>query len=179
MPKKIMTPSGQPSYAVLLIDMQDGFVLDLFPEEKKRLVTKQKRILRECARLDIPIIVTEYFSFGETIEELRLEIAKVPRHWVVLKMKFNTGFYRTGLTHILKELGVDTLVLTGINASHCVADTAESAIKKGYRIVTGENLIADCSRLEDQNMGKSRAWFSSIGTFYKRGISLKKIIAPC
>jgi nicotinamidase-related amidase len=177
MSKKIVTLSGQPSFAVLLIDMQDGFVMDLFPKERKRLVAKQKKIIKDCARLDIPLIVFEYFSYGDTLEELMLEVDNVPRHWLLSK-KVDSGFYRTGLSHILRKLGADTLVLTGINASHCVATTAQSAVKKGYKIVTGENFIADCSCRSCQNMGKSRAWFAVNGTFHKRSISLAKIIAP-
>lgn len=50
------------------------------------------------------------------------------------------GGYRTALDNILKELGINRLVIYGIATDYCVRDTALHGIEYGYRVVVIEGL---------------------------------------
>jgi len=75
-------------------------------------------------------------SWGaEIIEELR------PRggDFVILKRRYS-GFFETELDLLLRELGVDTVILTGISTDVCVLHTAADAFFRGYNVV----VVKDC-----------------------------------
>ena len=138
--------------AVLLIDMQEKFVGKLERGKKEQLVRAQSAVIRHCAAVDTPLIVLEYEKYGPTIEELQAVIRNVPRVTVITKSKDN-GFLGTDLHHTLDALGTQSFLITGINASCCVLETAHNAITKGYRILTAEDLIADSVSLNNYYSG--------------------------
>ena len=45
------------------------------------------------------------------------------------------AFYETGLDPLLRSLGVDTVILTGLHTNICVRHTATDAFFRGYRII--------------------------------------------
>ncbi len=65
--------------------------------------------------------------------------------YFVLKPQ-NSGFYETTLQLLLRHLGVQTVVLTGIAADNCVLFTANDAYLRGYRIVVPADCLASESR---------------------------------
>lgn len=128
--------------AVVLIDMQEYYVKNLLEEEKKLILSAQKRLLSLCTEHDIPLIVLEYENRGETIQELSEFFRKI-KDVEIIKKKNDDGFRETQLNEFLKTLGVKNLILTGINASWCVRSTARSALHLGFNIFSNPNLRAD------------------------------------
>lgn len=126
---------------VLLIDMQDHFIGG--DEEKKGLIANQKSVLRFCQEKDVPVVVIEYEGEGSTTSSLLEELGKIAScncHKVV-KGK-DDAFDGTRLDTLLSQLHAKVLLLMGINACKCVRDTALSAIRRGYTVITSETLIA-------------------------------------
>ncbi len=149
--------------------MQPKFVADLHPIDKGNLVGNQCDLLRVCAEKDIPLFILEHtITTGGTIDEVSVAAEKVPRAKVIRKEE-NDGFFRTTLRADLKALGTRSVILTGINASFCVLDTAFSALRFGHRIITAENLIAD--GVPGVNLKKMRSWYKANGTFFPGSIS--------
>lgn len=137
--------------AVLLIDMQEGFVRNLSKEEKRRIVRNQQKVLRWCVRMRIPIIVVCYERYGRVIAPLRKQlegtrcvVRRITKNW-------NDAFEGTPLADILKNLKITRLFLMGINAVYCVMDTAAGALHNGFSICTSNAVIAGAQHQPKNN----------------------------
>jgi nicotinamidase-related amidase len=61
--------------------------------------------------------------------------------YFILKPR-HSAFYQTPVSLLLKDLGVKTLVLTGILSDSCVLFSANDAYLRGYKIVVPEDCVA-------------------------------------
>lgn len=76
--------------------------------------------------------------------EVVKELDKRPEDIVVKKKRYS-AFYDTNLEEILKEKGVDTLVMTGVLTDICVMHTATDAAMRNYKVIVLENCIGSAS----------------------------------
>ncbi len=86
--------------------------------------------------------------------QITSELAPLPGEPIVEKKTYD-GFYETRLDTVLRELGVDELVLAGAQTDCCVHATGQGAIFRGYRA----RLVADCAdtiSAERQRVGVER-----------------------
>jgi nicotinamidase-related amidase len=58
----------------------------------------------------------------------------------ILKRRYSP-FYATGLDSLLRELGVDTLVLTGLVTNICIQHAAADAFFRGYGVVVPRDCV--------------------------------------
>lgn len=163
---KILTRSTSSKTAVILIDMQENFLGRIDKKRRTEMIKNQIIIIRLCAQLDIPLFVLEYRQQPKTIEELKEEIAKVPRKCTITKHRDN-GFIKTKLAEKLKELNINKVLLMGVNATACVLRTGAGAIKNGFNIITCNRLIADPDHFPDPN---DMSWFKQNG-IYKNNLN--------
>jgi len=128
--------------AVVVIDMQDNFLKKLPSGKKEELIASQIDILNSCAKYAIPTAIIEYNKQENTVQEIQDAVQKIPQKGYFIK-HHNDSFKDRIFTQRLKEWGVNTLLLMGVNAGACVYDTASSALATGYTIATSEQLIGD------------------------------------
>ncbi len=164
-----MKNGRQHKIGLLLIDMQQPFLDEITRREKKKLFSSQKRLIQEC---DIPVVVLEYLGKGMTVRKLRKAIRKTVIFKTIIKGD-DDGFWKTELEEELRKLGIDTLILAGINADACVMATASSALKAGFRIITCEKLIS--GELYEPT-DKIIDWFMQKGGFHKEMETLLELI---
>ena len=153
--------------AVILIDMQSYFADDVEMFKRQEIIQGQINILKECAEKNIPVIVLELDDRGRTLAILDcyLKMIRVVKY---VTKNYNDGFCGTNLNRILKELGIKTLILMGINAGYCVKATAISTIAYGYKIITADNLIAN----GHYHKHDYPEWFMQNGVFLKSPLRL-------
>ncbi len=139
--------------ALIVIDMIKGNE-PFFTEEHRKIVPKISETIEACRKNSIPIIFANdsymkndwLFEFMkehavrgtdgvEVIDELRPEKEDI----IVEKRRFS-AFFRTDLDLTLRELGVDTVALAGINTNVCVLATAFDAISSNFYTI----LLSDC-----------------------------------
>jgi nicotinamidase-related amidase len=70
----------------------------------------------------------------------------------VLGKRAYSAFYETGLDPLLRQLGVDTLVLVGQHTNVCVRHTTADAFFRGYRVVVPRDAVEALSE-EDHRSG--------------------------
>ena len=138
-------------YAVLVIDMLNDFIkgnlkcdraVKIIPNIKKLLDTAHKRNI-PCIYVNdahLPEIDKEFDLWGphaiigtwgaEVIDELKPQ----PSDYIIQKRRYS-GFYQTSLELLLRELKIETLIITGILTDICVKHTAYDAYLLGYKIV--------------------------------------------
>ncbi len=80
------------------------------------------------------------------VEKLRPE----EDDYFVLKPK-NSGFYSTTLDILLRYLGVQRLILTGIAAENCVLFTASDAYMRDYHLFVPRDAVASASEREAEH----------------------------
>lgn len=102
---------------------------------------------------------------SEIIEELKPE----KDDYIVKKHRFS-AFYNTQLEEVLRGLGVETLVVTGIATNICVESTVRDAFYRDYNVFVPREATASFTPEQEQG---------SLGNFefaFARVISLEEMI---
>ncbi len=157
MPSITLDPSCT---ALLLIDLIND--LDFAGGEDllihARSMTQQLTALRHYAREQkIPIIYANdnfgqwHANFQKLVEdclqegvrgrEIVEQLQPSPEDFFILKPK-HSAFYHTSLEILLNNLGVTSLVITGMAADICVLFTANDAYMRGFRIIVPSDCVA-------------------------------------
>lgn len=106
----------------ILIDMQERLLPVMF--DREALIRNVEKLVRFSLIASIPIIVTEQEKLGPTVKEVKNLISEVEP---VRKIHFNS-FFCEQFTEKVNSLSRKTLVLAGIEAHICVAQTALFAL---------------------------------------------------
>ena len=80
---------------------------------------------------------------GRGVDEIYPEITPQAGELVIKKRRYNS-FYGTDMEIVLRGLGVDTVVLTGMTTECCVLGTARGALECGFRSVVLADACASC-----------------------------------
>lgn len=156
--------------AVLVIDMQNDFVEEGAPlefPEGRGVIPAIQRVLDAARSRKMPVVhathvhraggadlgvhrelyppvaAGEALVDGERGAEIHPELAPLPGEPVIKKHRYNS-FYATDLEIILRGLGVETVVLTGMTTECCVLGTARGALERGFRSVVVSDACASC-----------------------------------
>lgn len=79
------------------------------------------------------------------IEELTPEAVD----WIVEKARYS-AFYNTNLEVILRGLGVNTLVITGVTTNICVESTLRDAFFRDYQVILPQDATAAVSKAMEE-----------------------------
>lgn len=147
--------------AVIVIDMVKDNCKDSKEGEEKRIVPALNEFLRSCREASIPVIFAcDSFMEGDFIFKGRLrphairgtdgampiaELGPEKGDLILEKRRFS-AFYKTDLDQTLRTLGVDTVLLTGINSHFCVLATAFDALSNDFLTIILEDLSAAFKR---------------------------------
>lgn len=103
---------------VVLIDLQEKLIPVI--TGKEGVLENALRLLRFTRIARIPVIITEQEKLGKTVAEVAGEAGGLEP---IQKIEFNC-FMSDGFRYRIKELGRKTLILAGVEAHICVAQTA-------------------------------------------------------
>ena len=152
------------SPALLIIDMQNDFVARGAPIccAGATEICGPIEMLRRIARgAGVPVIFTQErhraqmvdfgleLDYGEPLHclegttgpEFYPTLTPEPEEFVVAKRRYS-AFFATDLEILLKGLGVDTLILTGVATDVCVRATAQDAQQLNYRVFVVPECVA-------------------------------------
>lgn len=152
------------SPVLLVVDMIKGFTDPACPLgcDCPEVVAANVRLLEEFRRRGLPIIFTTvvYHNldqarvFRQRIEALNVltpdstwvevdeRLTRLPRE-PVLEKQWASAFHKTDLDDRLRELEVDTLVVTGLTTSGCVRATVVDGLQYDYRVVVPTEAVGD------------------------------------
>ncbi len=130
----VVVMEAQKSYALLVIDIQNFY----FPGGRSELVEpvqaaeKAATAIAHARAESNPVIFIQHKSAaGMEINDL---VKPVPGEAVFVKEEVNS-FLGTGLTEHIKDLGVDTLVICGMQTQMCVEAAVRAAHDFGYSVI--------------------------------------------
>lgn len=142
-------------YAVLVVDMLNDFVTGALKCDRGlAIVPKTKKLLKGCREKGIPVIFCNDAHLKGIDHELKFwgdhaiagtkgaevipELDLCDKDYVVPKRRYS-GFFMTDLDLLLRELGVNTVIMTGLHAHMCVRHTSADAYQHGYDIVVAKD----------------------------------------
>ncbi|MDD1729218.1 MAG: cysteine hydrolase [Methanospirillum sp.] len=143
-------------FALLLIDMQNDFVLDEKPLQVKgarMVIPRICAVLEKFRARSLPVfhVVRVHRPDGSDVEIMRQELfrkspfavegtsgaavidelAPLPGEYLLPKIRMS-AFIGTGLDLTLRTLGVDSVVVAGIQTPNCIRTTVFDAIAHNY-----------------------------------------------
>lgn len=77
---------------------------------------------------------------------------------IIIEKNKDSGFYETALDDKLKELGVSSVIITGMQTQICVQTTAADAFFRGYNVIVPEDGVVS-ARPEDKE--RALQWLGS------------------
>lgn len=151
--------------AILVIDMINDFVTGKFENERaKKIIPNIKKIIGAAKSKGVPVIYAcdshqegdPEFSVwdphaiaGTKGAEVVPELEPEKDDEILEKTKFS-AFFDTGLDEILNELGVESLVLTGVLTEICIQHTAADAFYRDYELTIPEDGVESTSDEENE-----------------------------
>ena len=147
--------------ALIIVDMENDFVAPGAPLETpagRVMLPTLKRVLLVCREQGVHVIYTTHahrrdgcdmgrfadlwppvrnrtgLVDGEPGIEIYPELAPLANEIVIKKHRYS-AFYGTDLEIILRGLGVETVVITGVTTENCCHATARDALFRDYKVV--------------------------------------------
>lgn len=162
-------------YAILTNDLQHDLV-DKNEQRKanvERMTPDFVRFLAEARELDVTVIHLQLI-YDEGDKKLELHDGRIPvlrgtpgaellpeflaPTDVVMEKKKDSGFFETKLHEYLEEHGIDTLIITGMQAQVCIQTTAADAHFRGYNVVVPSDGVVST---RDEDRTRALEWLAS------------------
>ena len=138
-------------YAVIVVDMLNDFVTGPIADPRVHHIIEPIKQLCEKARAaGVPVLYANDCHTPEIDKEFRVwgphavegtkgaeiidELKAQPGDYVIPKKTYS-GFFETTMERVLRELGVDTVIITGWQADCCCRHTSADAFFRGFDIV--------------------------------------------
>ena len=150
--------------ALIVVDMINGFTDPECPLGSYCPDVVQANIeLLEAFRFkEMPIFFTTVVYFNDHVASVfrkkvpALNVLQPNSHWiavdealekreneVLIEKQWASAFFDTGLDHQLSQLGVDSLVVTGLTTSGCVRASVVDGLQNNYQVVVAEEAVGD------------------------------------
>ena len=140
--------------AILVVDMLNDFVTGSLGCDRARDIVPATAKLLDAARAaGVPVVFCNDAHLPGIDRELKIwgdhaivgtpgaevipELELCDKDFVVPKRRYS-GFFQTDLDILLKELGVKTVIMTGLHAHMCVRHTSADAFCLGYDVVVAK-----------------------------------------
>ena len=152
--------------AILVVDMLNDFVTGALGCDRARAIVPATAELLNAARAKgVPVIFCNDAHLPGIDRELQIwgdhaiagtkgaevipELELCEKDYVVPKRRYS-GFFQTDLDILLKELGVKTVIVTGLHAHMCVRHTSADAYCLGYDVVAAKDCLNSFTEEEFQ-----------------------------
>ncbi|MCL6457412.1 MAG: cysteine hydrolase [Gorillibacterium sp.] len=139
--------------ALLIIDMQVAMFAyeGMSPYRGDEVLANCKQLLEKAREVHLPVVFVQHtadeeFTKGLSTWEICPEIAPLANEPIVEKASWDS-FYQTTLHQTLQDLGVNHLIIMGMQSEFCLDTTCRRAFSMGYQNV----LVQDAHSTFDSN----------------------------
>ena len=129
---------------LLVVDVQNLLVND-HPFHEMEMLDTIRRLLAFCRKNSIEVI---YVRHGEDKEgglmphteawQIHESVAPLEGERVFDKQR-SSSFYKTGLKEYLREKGIETLIIVGMQTDFCINATVQAGFEHGFEMIIPEN----------------------------------------
>jgi nicotinamidase-related amidase len=177
--------------ALLIVDIINSFTDPDCPlgSESGDVVEANRQLLHAFREKQLPVVFTTVVYHDESQARVfrdrvpALDILEPGTCWVevdprlrprsdepVIEKQWASGFFKTGLEDLLKEQGVDSLVITGLTTSGCVRATAVDGLQHDYKVVIPAEAVGD------RNDDAHRANLFDLNAKYADVLNLEEVL---
>lgn len=150
-PFKSRMPIAKP--ALLVLDMQDYFLSPdshAFVPSSPKLIPVISKAVNTFKQNKLPVIFTRHLNSVEDAGMMSIwwreiiqkdnKLSKINKNLdtsdsIILEKSQYDAFYKTSLQEVLQNLGVQTVIVTGVMTNLCCETTARAAFIRGYRVL--------------------------------------------
>jgi len=151
--------------ALIVVDMLYEFVYGrLKSPEAEKIVPVIRKLIDEAHKKGVLVIhvIDQHYPFDHELKiwgahalkgskEAKIIDELAPQeNDIVLPKHSYSGFRGTPLDNILRDNGIDTVILTGIHTHICVLHTAYDAFYHGYNIIVVKDGVAAFSKSDHE-----------------------------
>ncbi len=150
--------------ALIVVDVVKGFTDQTSPlgSDADDVVAANCRLMDVFHQLQLPVVLTTVIYrdasqasvFRSRVPALKLLTPesdwvqfdeRLPQHAsdIVLEKRHASAFHGTDLDDLLRKLGVDSLVVTGLTTSGCVRATAVDGLQNNFPVVVPIEAVGD------------------------------------
>jgi ureidoacrylate peracid hydrolase len=194
--------------ALVVIDMQNDFVHAGAPYESsaaREMIDNLNRLIAACREVGIPVIFTAHahradgsdlgavrhihpltaeghaLKAGTPGVQLYPKVDVAETDFVIEKRRYS-AFYATDLELLLRNLGVDTLVIAGVATNVCCESTTRDAYFRDFKVIfledgNGTIPLADAGWGAYTPDEVQRYTLTNISTFYGEVAPIAEVIA--
>lgn len=137
--KKIDSIVDRQDSLLIIIDVQNKLMPVI--AESENILQNIIRLIKVCNLTGVPVVVTEQEKLGNTVTEIKSRLSGK----AIQKIHFNC-FSCEDFSEQVKNTGRKTLILTGVEAHICIAQTALAALPF-YSVMVVSDAVS--SRLTD------------------------------
>jgi len=138
----------------------------LLADGRDLVLRRQRRDSDAQEQSDQPTL----WSKGSPEHEIVAELAALDDELVIDK-NASSPFNATGIDQLVRNMGLETLVLTGMATDMCVETTARDAADRGYNVIVVEDAVA--TFFEEHH----RAALSALGRVYAQVWSTDRVLS--
>ena len=178
----------QKKYAIIVVDMLNDFITGaLACDRSQRIIPPLAELLEAARKHGIPVIFSNdahlpdidkecvhwgaHAIAGTEGAQVIPELKQQAGDFVVPKRRYS-GFFQTDMQMLLTELGVDTVIMTGMHTHMCVRHTTADAFQYGYDIIVPEDGVEAFTQADHDG---GIAYFKS--TYFAEITDCKTLIA--
>jgi isochorismate hydrolase len=133
---------------LIVIDIQEKLMPVI--ANREQVIDNAVRLLKFSQIVGLPVIVTEQEKLGSTVPEVRREI---PDFNPIRKIAFDCFLCGEFADHV-RQIGRDTLILTGVETHVCIAQTALHALPL-FKVHIASDAVSSRT-LDNWNIGLER-----------------------
>jgi nicotinamidase-related amidase len=151
--------------ALIVIDMLNPYDhehADVLADDVARIVPEVARLVRSADDAELVYVNDNYEDFAASRADIvrraldgrrpdLIEPIVPPDHAAFLHKARHSAFYGTALDHLLRQRGVETIVLAGQVTEQCILYTALDAYIRGFDIRVGRDAVAHI----DEDLGRA------------------------
>ena len=142
--------------AIIVIDMLNDFITgSLKCDRAEHIIPNIKRLIEESRRRDVPVIYSNdahlpgdadikiwgpHALKGTKGAEVIPDLKPAAKDYVMEKRTYS-AFFETGLELLLRDLNVDTIVITGLHTNCCDRHTAADAFARRFNIIVAREAV--------------------------------------
>ncbi len=160
--------------ALIIVDMINDFVTGkLGSAQAQEIVPNIASLIKKARKLGIPIVYLrdahspddkELAIWGEhamkgTSDSEIIPQLKPEKNDTVIKKKWYSGFVDTELPAVIKKLGADTLIFTGVSTDICVQNNVADAYFSGYKTIVPRDCTAS---IDEESYEQSLKYMKNI-----------------
>ncbi len=146
--------------ALLIIDMQNGCYE---ATEEKKMFLDAAEYINDISGVyrenGLPVIVVQDLEVGEGDGSKEFEVhpsVDVKESDTIVHKMFSNSFWETQLDEILKNQGVEFVVISGFAAEYCITFTYGGATERGYQAALLQHGIAGMEKNEIRTVQRIR-----------------------